>query len=220
MPDAVRSIDLRDVPPAEADLGEFVEHLRTGGALIYPTETVYGIGARCSPEGVDRVARLKRREPDKPLIVLIGRREQADDLEWSDQARELATIFWPGAVTLVLPDPRHRFPEGIRSRDGAVAVRMSPHPLVARLLDQLDEPLTSTSANAPGEEPARSGREAAEVARRLGGGADVLVMDGGTLPASGPSTVVDCTSPEPVVIRQGTVPVGRLRCVLPGIHGR
>jgi tRNA A37 threonylcarbamoyladenosine synthetase subunit TsaC/SUA5/YrdC len=90
---------------------------------------------------------------------------------------------------------------------------------VQALLERLDAPLTSTSANAPGTEPARSGDEALAAARALDAGAEMLVLDAGTLPGSGPSTIVDCTGARPVVVREGTVPLHRLRCALPDIHG-
>jgi L-threonylcarbamoyladenylate synthase len=214
-----RVLDLRATPPAGADLDRVVEHLRTGGLVAYPTETVYGFGAACTPEGVARVAALKRREVEKPLLVLVRDAGEVARLAWTEEARELAGIFWPGSVTLVLRDPLGIFPPGIRSPAGSVAVRVSPHPLVQALLERLDAPLTSTSANAPGTEPARSGDEALAAARALDAGAEMLVLDAGTLPGSGPSTIVDCTGARPVVVREGTVPLHRLRCALPDIHG-
>ena len=211
-------LDLRMDP--DADLAPVVGHLERGGAIAYPTETVYGLGGACTPAGVARVRALKRREGRKPLIALVASADAVPRLGWTDGARELATIFWPGAVTLVLPDPTRSFPAGVRdATTGAVAVRVSPHPVVERLLAALGAPLTSTSLNRSGAAPATSGDEADRVVRELGGD-DVWVLDAGTLPPSGPSTVVDCTGPEPVVIRAGTVPVGRLRCVIPEIHER
>lgn len=206
------------IPDAPALLPA-AEHARRGGILAYPTETVYGFGGRCDSDTVRRVRAMKRREQDKPLLVLVRDADEVAALRWTDEARELARIFWPGSVTLVLEDPGHLFPEGVRSPWGAVAVRVSPHPVVALLLDALDGPLTSTSANAPGSPPARSGEESLAAAAALKAGAELLVVDIGLLPASGPSTLVDCTGPAPVVVREGTVPLHRLRCVLPGIHG-
>ncbi len=212
-----RRLDLRGDP--DADLSPVVAHVRAGHLIAYPTETVYGLGGSVSAVPIERLRGLKRREPDQPLIALVESTHVVRDLRWTEAARELARIFWPGAVTLVLADPLGIFPRGVRDDDtGAVGVRVSPHALVARVLAELDGPLTSTSLNVPGEPPASSGEAAAEVVRRLGGG-DVLLLDTGTLPPSGPSTIVDCTGPEPVVLREGTVPIGRLRCAIPEIHG-
>lgn len=213
-----RRIDLRSDP--DADLAPVVAHLRGDGVVAYPTETVYGLGSACTEEGVRRVRRLKQRDADKPLIVLVPSAEAVRGLRWTDPARELAAIFWPGPLTLVLDDPEGLFPPGVRhAATGSVAVRVTPHPIAARLVAALDGPLTSTSLNAPGEPPVSSGHEALRVVQALGG-SDVLVLDGGTLPPSGPSTVVDCTGVEPVLIREGTVPVSRLRCAFPLIHER
>ena len=100
MSDAVPSaLDLRADP--DADLAPVVEHLRAGGVVAYPTETVYGLGSACTEEGVRRVQALKRRDADKPLIVLVPSAESVSSLRWTDAARELAATFWPGAISIV-----------------------------------------------------------------------------------------------------------------------
>lgn len=215
MPDSALRTDLREDP--EADLGPVVAHLERDGVIAYPTETVYGFGSLGTPAGMRGVQELKGRKPDMPLIALVPSAVSVESLAWTDEAKELASIFWPGSLTLVLRDPHGIFLAGVRSVDGTVAVRVSPQPIVARLLELLGAPLTSTSLNEPGGKPARSGTEAREVIERLGRG-DVWLLDGGTLPESGPSTIIDCTSGTPTVLREGTVPVGRLRCVIPEIH--
>ncbi|MFQ5536364.1 MAG: L-threonylcarbamoyladenylate synthase [Gemmatimonadota bacterium] len=234
---AVRVLDVRDLPVEAVELEPVVAHLRGDGVVAYPTETVYGMGTRCSEAGVARLARMKGRDPTKPFILLVADTSWVEGLAWTPAARELARVFWPGALTLVLADPEGVFPGAVHGPGGGVAVRVSPHPLVRRILEALDAPLTSTSVNRPGESPARSGSEAVAVARALAGGAEgaagtaqadetaaqgkeaILVLDAGTLPPSGPSTIVDCTRPEPRVLREGTVPVGRLRCLLPELDG-
>lgn len=210
-----RSLDVR--APTDATLVSVADHLRSGGLVAYPTETVYGLGGLVTAEAVARVRALKSRDRGKPLIALVPSAASVSDLRWTAEARELARIFWPGALTLVLEDPRGIFPAGVRDEDThAVGVRVSPHPFVARLMETLDCPLTSTSLNAPGEPPAMSGVEAAAVVEQLGAH-DVMVLDGGALQASLPSSVVDCTGPVPVVLREGAVPKNRLRCAVPDV---
>jgi len=205
--------------PSPAAIAEAVAHLRGGGLVAYPTETVYGLGGPVSTDAVARVRALKARERAKPLLVLVPSAKDAAGLRWTAGARELARIFWPGALTLVLEDPLGIFPRGVRHEDThAVGVRVSPHPVVARLLEGLGAPITSTSLNLPGELPALSGEEAVAVVERFGA-PDVLVLDGGTLTPSESSSVVDCTGPVPVVLREGAVPKSRLRCAVPEIHG-
>ncbi|MGD2046513.1 MAG: L-threonylcarbamoyladenylate synthase [Gemmatimonadota bacterium] len=210
-------LDLRAEP--DLDLEEVVAHVRRGGLIAYPTETVYGLGGAVTDDAVHALRGRKGREADKPFIVLVESSDAVQGLGWTPAARALAEIFWPGPLTLVLDDPSGIFPVGVRDeRTGAVGVRVSPHPLVARLVEALGDPLTSTSLNEPGAPPAASGTEAVEVVRALDG-RDVVVLDAGTLPSSLPSTVVDCRGPEPVVLRAGSVPTERLRCAIPEIHG-
>ena len=212
-------LDLRGSGFGRADLEPAAAHLARGGVVAYPTDTVYGFGGLCTPSGVSRVRRLKGRPDEQPFLILVRGPEDAAGLRWPDEARSLASAFWPGSLTLVLADPDHIFPDGVRSKVGAVAARVSPHPLVATLLELLAAPLTSTSANAPGEPPSLTGPEALDAAMRLGAGDEMLVLDGGRLPPSGPSTIVDCTGSVPIVVREGSVPLSRLRCALPEIHG-
>ena len=220
MSDAPARLDLRADPGA--DLARALRHLQADGLVAYPTETVYGVGGCATEAAVGRLRALKSREADKPFILLVPSRQAVEGLRWTPAARALADVFWPGSLTLVLEDPLGIFPAWTRDPGRrAVGVRVSPHPIVARLLEALGAPLTSTSLNAPGEPPATSGAEALEVLQRIGGG-DVLLLDAGTLPPSGPSTVVDCTGDEPRVLREGSIPTSRLRCAVPHverIHG-
>ncbi len=211
-------LDFRASVPGDDELQPVVEHVRGGGLVAYPTETVYGFGCGLEPSALARLAELKRREAGHPFLVLIPDASAADSLRWTPEARELASAFWPGAVTLLLSDPLGAFPEGVRSADGAVAVRRSSHPLAKRLVELLGSPLASTSANAPGAEPGRNGEEVYDIALELGAGEEMWVLDGGALAASSPSTIVDCARSEAQVRRAGSTPVRRLRCVIPGLE--
>jgi tRNA threonylcarbamoyl adenosine modification protein (Sua5/YciO/YrdC/YwlC family) len=214
-----RQVDLRGLRVDEMDLAPVVDHLNGGGLIVYPTETVYGIGCLLRPEPLAILRRFKSRGPGSPFLVLVPGPEDTRGLVWTAGAREMARVFWPGALTLVLADPGGRLPSAVRSMTGGVAVRQSSHPLAARLVERLGEPVVSTSANAHGEPPARTGEAAATAARRVGAGPETWILDVGHLAWSPPSTVVDCTRPVPSVVREGSVPVQRLRCVLPEIHG-
>ncbi len=225
--EAPARVDVRSVLADDADAPvlpdearrRVAEHLAAGGVLAYPTETVYGFGAAADGAGVAAVARLKGRDPSKPFLVLLPDPDHARRLAWTVEARELADVFWPGALTLVLADPLEVFPPGIRSPEGTVAVRVSPHPVARALVEAMGGPVISTSVNEPGRPSARSGDEAAAVGRALGAGDGLLVLDAGTLPESAPSTIVDCSRTGARVLREGSVPLGRLRCVLPHVGG-
>lgn len=206
------------LPGLASALAPAVAHARAGGLLAYPTATVYGFGGMLEPGAVEALLALKNRDRARPVLLLVRSADDTPGLVWTPAARELADVFWPGALTLVLADPEGRYPPGVRSEAGAVAVRQSAHPVAAGLVEALGAPITSTSANARGQPPAASGDEAAAVVRELQAGDRVLVLDVGRLPPSEPSTVVDCTGPECRVLRAGAVPVSRLRCVRPVIH--
>jgi L-threonylcarbamoyladenylate synthase len=213
-----RVLDFRSGPLDPELLKVAVRHLQDGGLVAMPTETVYGFGCGLTEASLHRIRRLKERSSDKPFLLLLPGVEAAADLEWCPRSLELANVFWPGALTLVLSDPRESFPPEVRNPKGGVAVRVSPHPVAQALVSTLGQPMVSTSANRPGGLPALTAHAAREAAEALGAGEDFLVLDGGPLDPSEPSTIVDFSGPEPALRRAGAVPFNRLRCVLPELH--
>jgi len=196
-----------------AALPRVVAHLGGGGLIAYPTETVYGLGSRARGLEVQALARLKGRRPDKPFLLIVANREMAEahGLAFNDAATALARAFWPGPLTLVLPGGDGRLPDQLRGPEGGIAVRWTSHRGMARLVGALGEPVTSTSANLPGSPPA-PGAEAIlrDFAPAVEAGT-LLVLDGGVLGNSPPSTVVDCTQPAPRLIREGAITLAELR---------
>lgn len=177
-------------------------HVAGGGLVVYPTETVYGIGCGLQREALETLSAFKG---DRPFLLLIRSRGDAAGLEWTADAERLATAFWPGPLTLALTAPTDRYPAQVVGPDRGVAVRVSPHPGVRDLLDAVGGPVTSTSANRPGDPPARNGVAAAAVAEAVTEhGARVLVLDGGRLPEAQPSTIVRCGD-RTRLIREGTI---------------
>lgn len=210
-------LDLCEEP--DVDLVPIVAHLRSGGLVAYPTETVYGIGGVCSIKASMRVRELKGREEAKPLIALVPNRESVGELEWTPEAVELAETFWPGSLTLILRDPDGLFPDSVRDSDRrTMAVRESPHILVSHLVQKLGEPLTSTSLNRSGEPAITTGAEARDFLVRLDA-KDIWLIDGGSLPPSPASTIVDCTTAPPSVLREGAIPAERLRRIIEEADG-
>lgn len=213
-----RVIDVRDTPRTAHTLDSVLEHVSGGGLLAYPTETVYGFGGVLTRSVIEGLVALKGRDRAKPMLLLVPDREAVSDLTWTPEAIELAEVFWPGSVTLVLSDPGVRYPDGVRGPAGNVAIRVSPHLLVRELVRGLGGPILSTSANRSGEAPALDAQSALGAAVAAGAGEELWVLDGGDLDPSRPSTIIDCSGPVPVVLRQGAVPLGQVRCVLPGIR--
>lgn len=198
---------------ARAGIPDVVRHLRGGGLLAYPTETVYGLGSRPVPADVQALAALKGRAEGKPFLLLVSSREMAEaqGLAFNESARALARAFWPGPLTLVLSGGGGRLPDLLRGPEGGIAVRWTSHPLIAMLVAELGEPLTSTSANIPGSPPAPGADAVVRDFRAAVTAGRLLVLDGGVLGNRPPSTVVDCTGPMPRVIRSGAVSQAELR---------
>ena len=214
-----RVLEMWGDPPDPDLLAMVVRHLEGGGIVAMPTETVYGFGAALLDEAVGELQRMKARGFEKPFLVLVPGIEAVSELEWTPEALDFARIFWPGALTLVLNDPKGIFPPGVRKVNGTVGIRQTPHPVARGIVEALGKPLVSTSANPPGGAPALTAREARDTALALGAGTNLWVLDGGSLDPSEPSTIIDFSRSEPVVVRPGSIPMSRLRCVLPDLAG-
>ena len=220
MPEA-RGIPFWSPEEVEAALAGTLAHLQAGGILAYPTETLYGFGTMIDREAVDRLVALKRRPPAKPFLLLISDTPMLAriGLHLTQSASMLAARHWPGPLTLVLPGGERRVPDRLRGPEGGIAVRWTPHLGLQRLISALGDPITSTSANLPGQPPAvSSGEILAQWGPQVRAG-EIRLLDGGRLPPSEASTVVDCTGRVPRVIRPGAIPAARLRESVPDLIG-
>jgi L-threonylcarbamoyladenylate synthase len=188
-------------------------HLEAGGLLAYPTETVYGLGSAPSVSALAALSRLKGRPPDKPFLLLVSGPAMVEEwgLVMSPSASTLSAAFWPGPLTLVLRGGEGRLPDELRGGEGGIAVRHTSHPGIARLVAALGRPLTSTSANRPGQPAAPGPDRIREVFGPEIDRGELLVLDGGVLGNVPPSTLVDCTGPMPRLVREGAIPRGELR---------
>ena len=204
---------LRTVDDADRAAEPVGRHLDRSGLLGYPTETVYGLGSGTDAESVERLARLKGRRAGKPFLILVSSRTMAErtGLVFTPSAHALAQAFWPGPLTLVLRGGEGKLPDRLRGPEGGFAVRHTSHAAVARLILRLDRPLTSTSANRPGEAPAAGAAQIISLFRRSYDAGELVVLDGGTLGNVPPSTIVDCTTARPALVREGAVPRDELR---------
>jgi len=196
-------------------------HLRDGRILAYPTETLYGFGTMIDNDAVERLVALKRRPPAKPFLLLISDTPMLSrlGLHLTHPAAMLAARHWPGPLTLVLPGGERRIPDRLRGPEGGVAVRWTSHPGLQRLIAALGDPITSTSANRPGEPEATSAREVLTQFPAAIASGDVLLLDAGKLGTDTASTVVDCTGKRPRVIRPGAIPAAVLRESVPDLVG-
>lgn len=190
-----------------------VQILTTGGLIVFPTDTVYGVGAHAfNATAVEHLYAVKERPHDKAIPVLLA---SAADLslvarEVSPSARRLAKTFWPGALTMVL-FCHPALPPVLTAGGNSVAVRVPDHPTTWTVITALDAPLAASSANLSGQP---SPVTAEEVIAQLGGRV-ALILDGGKCPGGRPSTVIDLTCDPPRLLRAGPVTVAALRAILP-----
>jgi len=216
-----RGVPFWSLPEVDASIPETLWHLERHGVLAYPTETVYGFGGAIDSASVNRLVALKKRPDGKPFLLLISSSAMIDrlSLHLSKSAGMLAARFWPGPLTLVLSGGEGRVAPRLRGPEGGVAVRWTPHPGLQRLIAAIGDPLTSTSANRPGQPPAMSAASILEAWKQEIARGVLRLLDGGTLQPSAPSTAVDCTGRHPRVIRPGAISVEALRAAVPDIVG-
>jgi L-threonylcarbamoyladenylate synthase len=221
MTTGARGVPFWSPPEVEASIAGTLAHLAEGGIVAYPTETVYGFGGAIDSASVERLVAMKHRPSGKPFLLLISGSGMIGrlGLQLSRSASQLAARFWPGPLTLVLSGGERRVSPRLRGPEGGIAVRWTSHPGLQRLISAMGDPLTSTSANRPGLPPAMSAADvlsswSAEIASGT-----IRLLDGGTLEASAPSTVVDCTTKRLRVIRPGAIAAATLRESVPDLIG-
>ncbi len=202
---------------ADADgIASAAEHLRSGGIVAFPTETVYGLGASATDvEAVKRVFAAKGRPADHPLIVHMP--DAGWLWRWADRealspetarlAEELASAFWPGPLTLVLP-ARREVPRAVTGGQDTVAVRVPSDPVAKALLDAFGGAVVAPSANRFG---AVSPTSAAHVMTEFPDEDGVVVLDGGHTRLGLESTILDLSGAEPRLLRPGALAVADLR---------
>jgi len=179
--------------------------LRDGGIVVFPTETVYGIGASAhSCFGPNEIFDIKVRPLDKPLPWLVENDDALLDkygVEVPEYAHNLAKAFWPGALTLVVK-ASDVVGKDFRAEDDTVALRSPDHEVIMELIHASGGPIIATSANTSG---APAPGMFSEVEARIIAAADVS-LDGGETEHKQASTVVQCTGPKPVIVREGAIP--------------
>ena len=180
-----------------------MEALRSGEVIVFPTETFYGLGANALQEdAVERVAVLKGRDAKNPMALIIADLDMLKEVvaDPPPMAERLMSVFWPGPLTLVLP-AKKGLSSLLCNPNGGVGVRVSSHPVASALVKRFGHPLTATSANPSGAEPARTIAQAQTYfANRLR-----IFIDAGELKGQKGSTVVECHGDRYKVIREGEI---------------
>jgi tRNA threonylcarbamoyl adenosine modification protein (Sua5/YciO/YrdC/YwlC family) len=201
----VFEVDLARPDEAEPGMAAAEEAVAGGSLVVFPTETVYGLACRPDdPDATDRLFQAKQRPLDLNLPLLVASAGAAWEVaEPSDAARALASAFWPGPITLVLPRTERSRPWHLGEAADTVAVRVPDHPLCLALLGRTGH-LATTSANLSGRPPLLDPDQLVSAFDRAV--AVYLLLAPGVSPPSGSaSTVVDLTSGRPLLTRRGAV---------------
>ncbi len=204
--------EILSVDPQSPDrdaISKAASRINRGGLVVFPTSTFYGLGAQAFDiDAVDRVFGLKRRNSEKPILILIASLTDLAPLVRSipETAQRIIKAFWPGSVTLVFR-AAEILPKNLTGQTGKIGIRVVNHPVASALVREVGSPVTGTSANISGEDGCAS---ADQLDRRIKANVD-LVLDAGKLGGGKGSTVVDVTVDPPKVLRDGVVSADRIR---------
>ena len=193
-----------------AQIQQALTVLHSGGILAFPTDTVYGLGALAFDNAaIESIYTAKDRPIEKAIPILIGGLSDLDQVavDIPNMALRFAARFWPGPLTCIVPK-KQTLPPAV-SATSTVAVRIPNHPNALALL-RAAGPMAVTSANISGQpSPSTANEVYAQLKNRI-----PLILDGGITPGGVPSTLVDCTGNEPVILREGPISLDQLLSAL------
>jgi len=186
----------------EDNISQAAKAVKNGGLVVYPTDTVYGLG--CDPFNTDAVEKLfkaKGERKNKPLPILASSLKAVERIAYIDEnARKITKKYWPGPLTLVLPK-QPILPNMVTCNSASVGVRIPNHKVALQLITLCGGLLVGTSANKTGEKPPKTAQEAAI---QLGEEVDII-LDDGPAPLGQESSIIDLTQKEPKILREGTI---------------
>jgi L-threonylcarbamoyladenylate synthase len=198
---SIRKLKLSNIDESIVD--EAVRVIKDGGVILYPTDTIYGLGCNAfDARAVARIYAIKRRPSNQPVLTLINSAAALDGLveHITDKAKILIRTFWPGPVTFVFR-AKSDVPQCILSEDGKIGIRLPKHDFCRRLCDLSAVPVLSTSANISGIP--QTGK--IEILKNIFAREVDLFIDAGDCNSITVSTIVDVTDREPVILRNGVI---------------
>lgn len=200
---------------------EAVNVLSNGGVVVYPTDTLYGLGANAlEPKAVEKIFTIKGRDFSKPLPIIVKNLVWADELAYiSPRNQTVLKKAWPGKFTAILPK-KDTVPELVSAGTNNIGIRIPDFVLTDKLLGKFGYPLTATSANVSGQEPTNDINKIIEIfyARAI---QPDLVIDVGILSQSEPSVIVDLTGDKLKILRiSPTSPDKLLKLLDPALENR
>lgn len=212
-------MDKKEYNALNINYEEIERYLRAGKLIIYPTDTVYGVGGIIeSEETIENIYRAKERNFKSPLIVLVSDVEKIEKIAYineknREKIEKLIKRFWPGGLTIILKR-KDNVPDIMVSGGATVGVRMPEHDIALKIISRAGGMLPTTSANISGEATPKSYIELSE---KFKSRVDIIV-DGGECPIGSASTIIDM-SDEPKILRLGAISVEEIEKVIGKING-
>lgn len=197
---------MKIVKVANLSISEVNKVLENGGLVIYPTETLYGIGADATNDNaVGKLTEYKNRPFGKPYSIAVADQKMAEDyVNLNQTAKNLYKEFLPGPLT-VISKGRHRTAKGVESENGTLGIRIPDYKLVIDIVKKFGKPITATSANASYKKRPYAISDILDNISDKQKGLIDLIIDAGELPKNDPSTVIDTTLDDPITLRQGEI---------------
>jgi len=206
----VKILEVKPNAPSADVIAEAASAIRAGGLVVYPTETVYGLGADASSnKAVEKIFALKGRKAEKPIPIAVNSIDMAHQIAELTPAAEVLFKFLPGPLMIIVK-VKPNVSKLITAGTGKVGLRVPDHPVALKLIDFVGGPITSTSANLSGKPAPLTVKEALE---QLGGKVDIA-LDAGKCKLGVPSTVVDATTRKLKILRKGPISEEKIKKLL------
>lgn len=203
-----RNIKMKIIKIESVNISEICQTLKKGGLVIMPTETVYGAFVDATnPKAIQRLNQYKKRPFGKPYSIAVADQNMAEEYVFLNQtAKDLYRIFLPGPLT-VISKSKGKVTKGVESENKTLGIRIPDYKLVIDVVKKYGKPLTATSANPSYKKTPYKIKDVLDNITKKQKGLIDVVVDAGTLPPNKPSTVIDTTSDEELVIRTGNIKI-------------
>lgn len=210
----ILKINLNNLKMSIDAIIEAVKTLQAGGSIIYPTDTIYGLGVNAlNAESISRLFKIKRRPMEKAVPVIVNSIEMARKIAYIDYGKDkILRKLWPSPITIIL-QKKDIIPDILTGTKDTIGVRIPDSELARNLAASLGAPITATSANISGEEPGVNIQKIIGRFNEVNEKPD-LILDTGLLPPSEPSTVLDLSGQKPKILRIGPVKKEQLLDIL------
>jgi len=207
-------INLNNLKESISAIEEAIIVLRAGGSVVYPTDTIYGLGVNAlNGEAISRLFKIKRRPMEKAVPVIVNSIEMARKIAYIDYKKdEILGKIWPSPITVIL-HKKDTVPDILTGTKDTVGIRIPDFEFARILISSLGAPITATSANISGEEPSLNIQKIIDRFNQTNDKPD-LILDAGTLLPSEPSTILDLSGQKPKILRIGPVKKEQLLDIL------